>query len=489
LSYKSGDDPRLVADLRAALKRWHRPTLGDAPLALTLTCVERRLAANPWLTRSNALRQTVRAALAALRERGRGEQADLLERRYLRDQSVHRLQGTYHLGERSIYYRLEEAHIALAHALWLADQGQLELAPASVPPGEQQPARWRARHLPPPTYTHLFGLDEVLARLLDYLHDAGDHWMISLDGMGGLGKTTLAREAAGRLAETGRFADIAWLTVRLESYNSRGRQQPEQPSLTCHQVLDAIASQLGGIDLHPLPLPTARDRLRPFLKAAPYLVVVDNLEMVSDCGAVADLLWELARPSKFLFTGRHRVLADVGPSVLSLDQLAEPDGLSLIRHEGQERGLEDVAEASDDALRPILAVTGGNPLAIRLVVGQLISLPLSHILSALESAQPGTDPFYQYLFGVSWALLSEPAQHLLTRIALLSASGGTWEELSAIGSLSSGELASAIAELTTHSLLQAVGLDEKIYTIHPLTHHFVASKAAQQTRAEEPIAM
>jgi hypothetical protein len=39
-------------------------------------------------------------------------------------------------------------------------------------------------------------------------------------------------------------------------------------------------------------------------------------------------------------------------------------------------GLPEVADASDDALHPILAVTGGNPWAIKLVVGQLVSLPL-----------------------------------------------------------------------------------------------------------------
>ena len=40
-------------------------------------------------------------------------------------------------------------------------------------------------------------MDEVLAQLLEYLDDHDSHWVISLDGMAGLGKTALAREAAG----------------------------------------------------------------------------------------------------------------------------------------------------------------------------------------------------------------------------------------------------------------------------------------------------
>ncbi len=328
-------------------------------------------------------------------------------------------------------------------------------------------------------------MDEVLARLLDYLSDHDRHWVISLDGMAGLGKTTLAREAAGRLAETDRFADIAWVVVRPVAYTSRDPRQLDLPALTCGQVLDTIASQLGGIDLSPLPLPTKRDRARDMLHAGSCLVVLDNLETAMDCGAWPDWFWDMADPSKFLLTSRHWLESDVGPSVISLDQLAEPESLALIRHEARLRGLQEVADASDDALQPILAVTGGNPLAIKLVVGQLVSLPLSQILAALQSAQPGTDSLYQYLYRVSWDLISAPAQHLLRRMAELPAGGGTWEGLSAISGLFGDDLNLAIEELATHSLVQAVGL-EKTYSLHPLTHHFAVSQVADKSEDTEP---
>ena len=91
VAYRSADDLQLLSDLRDALKRWHRPTLGDAALAGSLADVQRRLSAEPWLSRSNALRQTIRQALTSLRETRRAKEADLLERHYLRQQSVIRL--------------------------------------------------------------------------------------------------------------------------------------------------------------------------------------------------------------------------------------------------------------------------------------------------------------------------------------------------------------------------------------------------------------
>jgi hypothetical protein len=488
VGYQHGDDPQLLSDLRTALKRWHRPTLGDVALADGLVDVQRRLAAEPGLTRSHALRQSIRTALASLQDKERAEEADLLRRRYLRGESVTWLTDTYGLSERSIYHRLHEARLALAHALWAQEQVRMEAAPESLLVARSSATLSRARHLPPQTYARLFGMDAALAKLLDYLQDHDGHWVISLDGMAGLGKTALAREAVGRLAKIDRFADIAWVTVGPGSYTSRGPHQVDLPALTCGQVLDSIAKQLAGNDLSALPLPAKRDRVREMLDAGSCLVVLDNLETAMDCGSWPDWFWDMANPSKFLLTSRHWLESDVGPSVLSLDQLAEPHSLALVRREAHQRGLRELAEAGDDALRPILAVTGGNPLAIKLVVGQLVSLPLDHVLAAVETAQAGMDPLYQYLYRVSWDVISEPSRQLLLRMARLLVSTGTWEDLAAASGLSRSELASAIEDLTAHSLLLASGFEVKTYSLHPLTYYFATSLATHENEAEETTA-
>jgi hypothetical protein len=486
MPYHSGDDPALVADLRAALKRWRRATLGETALAAGLRSVERRQAADPGLSRAAALRQTVQAALSGLREQGRAEQADLLERRYLLDQGVVRLQATYHLSERSIYYRLRESLLALAHRLWAMEERDAEGAPAAPPADGPARARWRARHLPPPTHTQLFGADEDLAELLERLCALDTDWIVSLDGMGGMGKTALALEAARQLAETDRFADIAWVTVKAAAYSLDGPQPPSLPALTCGQVLDSIAAQLSNVDLSSSPLSAKREAVHDLLRSRPYLVVLDHLELIMDCGPLPDWLWTMGNPSKFLLTSRHWLASDVGLRVLVLDPLSDEDSLALIRHEARLRGLRDVVDAPDDALHPVLGVTGGNPLALKLVVGQLATLPLSQVLAALQSARPGADPFYRHLYRTSWELLSPPARQLLVRMAPLPESGGAWDDVAATSGLSDAALRAALAELTAHSLIQVAGLERKVYCLHPLTRHFVASLAARQEPVEEP---
>jgi hypothetical protein len=476
VAYSSGDDPQLLKDIRSALNRWHRPTLGDVGLATKLVVVQRRLAADQTLTRSSALRLAVRAALATMRDRGRGELADLLERRYFRGEGVVRLTQTYHVSERTIYHRLREALVALAHALWAQEQVESGEAPVSAVESRALPTSSQIHHVPPRTYDRLFGREDVLAQLLEYLEDRDGHWVISLDGMAGLGKTALAREAVGRLAGTDRFRSVVWVTVSPGSYAVRGPKHVELPALTCGQVLDTIAGQLGVPGSGSHSLPAKKERVRELLGAEAYLVVLDHLEAVMDCGILAGWFWEVAKPSKFLLTSRHWLESDVGFSSIYLHQLSTAESLALIRHEAGLRGLREVTGASDDALNEILSVTGGNPLAIRLVVGQLVTLPLSQILSALQTAQPETDEFYQYLYSISWQLVSAPGKRLLRCMVRLPAGQGTWDELSAASGLSGDELAGAIETLTTHSLLQVSGFEEKTYCLHPLTYHFASSQ-------------
>lgn len=474
LTYQSGDDPRLLNDLHSALKRWHRSTLGEESLAGGLKDVARRMADNPGLTQAQALRHLLQSGLGLLREKGRTGDAELLEGHYIAGENAIRLADRHHLSERTIYLRLEEARLALAHSLWALEQpgaGGAEPTHSSI--------LQKTRHLPPPTCTQLFGIDDALSRLLEYLHDDHNHWLICLDGMAGLGKTALAREAARQLAETDRFADIAWVTVRPAWRAVRGLHQPDIAALTCEQVLDALAHQLDGPPIAGQDLLAKRDQVRELMRSRSCLVVLDNMEAVMDCGVLSGWLWGLAKPSKFLLTSRHWLEADLSPSVLTLAELDESESMALIRHEARLMGLQEMERASDQILTKILSVTGGNPLAIKLVIGQLASLPLGRILTALQTVEPGTDAFYRYLYSVSWDLISQPARHLLVQIALLPAPIHSWQSLASASGLSEAGLSSAVEELVGHGFVQASGLEEKLYSLHPLTQHFALSQASE----------
>lgn len=490
MAYRGPEDQHFYRDLSIALKGWHKARLGSTPLVANLPSLKQRLAADLGLQPAAAVQQAIRAGMDRLGHTGSAEHSALLERRFVRGETIPELCHAYLISERALYYRLKEATKALAKALWALEGGALDRGPAGqvaldTPDGPAliPPSLPQASRLPPPTYTRLFGVERTLAQLVERLHDPADHWLISVEGMGGLGKTALAREAAGRLAAAARFTGIAWVTAKQEYYTWRGLQQSTRPALTFEQLLDNIIDQLDASGSHPLSVPAKREHVRRLVKAHPYLVVVDNLEAILDCETLPDQLWELANPTKFLFTSRHQVgLGNtdwVTVSALSLDQLAEADALDLLRYEAHLRGVDDVAQAPADTLVPLITATGGHPLAIKLVAGQLAHLSIHRILAGLQATDQEQDQFREYLYRPSWALLSTPARRLLLLIALLPASGAVWEDLAALSGLPDAKLDAALGELTGRSLLQAGGLPDKVYTLHPLTRRFVSTLPEQ----------
>jgi hypothetical protein len=135
-----------------------------------------------------------------------------------------------------------------------------------------------------------------------------------------------------------------------------------------------------------------------------------------------------------------------------------------------------------------LTVTGGNPLAIKLVVGQLLTLPLTQVMDDLLQTRAQAQELYTFLFRYSWERLSEPAQYLLLHMPLLDSRGATWEDLAAVSGVTlNGHFRIALQELVNTSLLNAgpAGGD-LVYSIHPLTEHFVLSNLVQTNWHDSP---
>jgi hypothetical protein len=366
----------------------------------------------------------------------------------------------------------ERAIPALASVLWEMQ----EAAQAA------QRHRHLTRHVPAATYDVLFGVEDRLAELRRALQPDANRYIISIDGLGGMGKTAAAHAVTTWAAEQRTlFHDIVWETAAQEALTWQGIERRERPALTFEKLLDAIAMQLGYREI-----PRMRERekiasLRAMLKERPYLIVVDNLETAEDYQTLVARLVEFTHPSKFLLTSRFHVGDDGHVYRIHADQLGEDAALALIRHEAQARSLAEVASAPDERLVEIVRTVGGNPLAIKLVVGQLTKLPLSQILD--YSTGIHADQLYLYLYRHSWQLLSEAAQRLLVLMPLLPTSGGAWDDLLALTGYRETALAAAVGELVNKSLLNVGGFPaesptwgEKIYSIHRLTHHFVMSE-------------
>jgi predicted DNA-binding protein (UPF0251 family) len=327
--------------------------------------------------------------------------------------------------------------------------------------------------LPPASYTRLFGLEDARNRLLDQLLTVDRPWVIAIAGIGGIGKTALADAVTRRVIGRQRFEDVAWL--RVEPQTMSGRALDQQQAFA--DLVNGLAGKLGVGDAASSSEATL-GQVRRKLKASAVLAVIDNLETDAETAFILNHLQDLAEPSKFLLTARSRPAQAASVHTFSVDELSNTDSLALLRHHGRDIGVATLDDATDAELDAIFDVTGGNPLALKLVVSLLDVLPLSTILEGLRRRRPGPiEDLYRYIYRQTWQTLSAGGRQLLQAMPLVAEAGGTPDYLQAISGLQESDLWPALQELRNRSLLEVRGtIQEKRYGIHRLTETFLQTE-------------
>jgi hypothetical protein len=459
----------LPGAVHTVLRRWHAGAQEDLPWSQMLT-VAQRLAQSPVADHDLAVKEVVLDALRMLEEHAGGDAEQILRLRFLDGYTATAAANRLNLTQDVVYKRQRAAVEDLAKVIWQSELEARAVVEARV-----------VGRLEIKEPSRLFGVEDKLAELTTALTGAGPPWLVAVVGIGGIGKTSLADAAIRSLLSSPIFADICWVSARQERFTLwDGLQASPQgaPALTVAALLDAIIEQLGFLDLSGQAQAEKLENLRARLKAQPYLVVVDNLETVADYRALVPDLQSLVHPSRFLLTSRHSMHEYPGVHNLSLDELSPADTLALLRYEAGQRGLAEVATSPDARLMRVYEVSGGNPLAMKLLVGQMHTLSLPRVVDDLRQARGRrVDELYHFIYWRSWQLLSEDARRVLSIMPLVAESGGGLAQLGALSELYEESLAAALTQLVRLCLVNVRGtVEARRYSIHRLTESFLLSE-------------
>lgn len=134
---------------------------------------------------------------------------------------------------------------------------------------------------------------DIVGRLKEELAPQGNQ-LITLSGPGGIGKTTLAAEAARALKEV--FGErLVWSSAE------------KRTDFTLSTLLDDIATQLGREDLRTLAPALKEVQVRELITDSPTIIVLDNYEtMAADAKQGIGEWFALAQCSALL-TSRHGI--------------------------------------------------------------------------------------------------------------------------------------------------------------------------------------
>jgi DNA-binding SARP family transcriptional activator/tetratricopeptide (TPR) repeat protein len=249
-------------------------------------------------------------------------------------------------------------------------------------------------------------LDEILAAV-----PSGCVAITAIDGMAGIGKTTLAVRAAHRLAS--RFPD-AQLFVDLHSYTEG--VEPRTPSDALLALLTAL-----GVPAHDIPdgLDARAARWRAEMAHRKALVVLDN------AGSAAQVRPLLPGTGLVLVTSRRRLVDLDAAHTISLDVLSEVDALNLLA--------SIVGKKADlDESREIVRLCGYLPLAVRIVGARWRTRPAwsaqdvtrrltEHRLTELTAGERSVAG----AFALSYQQLTPEQQRLFRRLGLHT--GEDWD--------------------------------------------------------------
>ncbi len=334
----------------------------------------------------------------------------------------------------------------------LADDPALRLADAApVVPG---PPR-RSTFLP-------YDIPDFAGRAVE-LEQLGEHHgsaVVTIDGMAGIGKTTLAVHVAHRLAA--RYPD-GRLFLDLHAHTA-GREPIDAAA-----ALEALLRQLGvPADRIPVTLVERSALWRAELADRRVLAVLDN---VLDAEHVRPLLPGHS-DTLLLITSRRRLIDLDGAHALSVDVLGEEDSARLF-----ERIVGERAHHEPDAVRDVLRLCGYLPLAIRISAARLQHRPrwtVSYLAGRLRDHRRLLDGV-SAAFSLSYEQLHEGEQHMFRLLGLVPG-----RDIDACGAAALAGISEDEAEelleglLDAHMLLQ---LEPGRYTFHDLLREHARSIA------------
>lgn len=305
--------------------------------------------------------------------------------------------------------------------------------------------------------------------------------VVTVMGVGGVGKTRMAVAVAHGLARTAYFAQGVYF-VPLDSLEIPRRLADE--AQLANGVATAIAEQIGFVLSGER---SASAQLAGYLRDKQMLLVLDNFEHLLPAGAFIAHLTQQAPNVKILVTSRERlriqdeILVTLqGLAVESPSSRPSPAVDLFLHHLVRVNPKFRITQAVQTDIERICQTVAGLPLGIELAASWVRMLSVQEVLARLVKdlgALPGRDtntPTRHHsltaVFEYSWQLLTKDEQQSFASLAVFR-SPFTHQTAQQVASITLEKL----ANLLDKSLIHRLG-DSNQFEILPVLHQFAFAK-------------
>jgi hypothetical protein len=254
----------------------------------------------------------------------------------------------------------------------------------------------------PGSSARMIGREATTNHVFSLLSTVGAPSIIALAGPGGIGKTEMAIHLAHVALESGVVEEALWLTMPTCDVGAAASR---------NDILVELGDRIGLIDN------VEAYAVRAALGRRLTLIVVDGLDDDLSAVAAASALVDIVGRGKVLLSGRAAWSSAMHVRRVSVQPLDRCSASTLLRQEAAVLGLEDLANARELTLRPLLIATEGNPRAIRLAASLLQTLDIVHVTTDFVEARGAALELYVDMWRAAWGR-AEPEAKAVLRSAI-----------------------------------------------------------------------
>lgn len=297
--------------------------------------------------------------------------------------------------------------------------------------------------------------------------------IISIEGLGGIGKSSLAIEAAYSLMKVSgkmgfpTYEAIIYSAGRYPEVTSEGLLPGFTPARFFKDICSAISVIFGVEFFGDLPFDDAIYRIKELLGTKQILLILDNYEYVPDKKEILHLITSLPESTKVLVTSRDRT----GFRAIRLEPLTLAASVQLVELVSQQINLH----LEDADVYEIAELCQGHPLTLILTTHQFASQPISGISRSvmdmlLSSAKIKKLDYLEYLVGETIKRLPDNEKELLEILSRIP-NGTSLSELFKLVKFNNVDVVKSIGDLISTQLVKQNSLET--FQLHPLVFEYM----------------
>ena len=328
-----------------------------------------------------------------------------------------------------------------------------------------------------PRRPYFVGREEELKTVLQSLQPNSRTFIVGIEAIGGMGKSTLAIEIGYRCIENDLFESVIWISAKESQLTLHGIEPVIAEAKTLSDILITLGANLGNPTIGNLSMNDQIKRAYQLLSKRTTLLILDNFESLSrnEQRDILDFLRRSPITLKVVITSRERVSEG---QIIRLQGLSFEESSALLEWDAQQKNIH----LTKDQNKYLVDLTGGLPLALLWVQGQIAVLGYS-ATQVLDKLSLDTDiPILEYCFNHSWNLLRSGGEKKLLFILALLPDSVSREALAEISGIDDSDS----FEVAVSDLLQLTLIDHEhgrdYFSILPLTRRFIRTQFASDRK-------